>query len=122
MVTHMCDNCFTSLIYQFKSPKEFGVLQTIVQEKTQRGKLLTVNKDPEHFFAPFLPYTMYKCSNCSETWMLSMPESHKSGFFLNRKSAVRYKKELDERSKLRAVGVLILVLVIFIISIIMMFS
>lgn len=118
----MCNNCFTSLIYQFKSPKEFGVLQTIIQDKSESGKLLAVNKEPEHFFAPFLPYTLYKCSNCFETWMLSMPESPKGGFFLNRKSAVRYKKELEERSKLRAVGVLVLGFVTVIISIVMMIS
>ncbi len=116
----MCDNCFTNLIHRFKSPKEFGVLQTIVQDKTQSGKLLTINKEPEHFFAPFLPYTLYKCCNCSETWMLSMPESLNGGFFLDRKSAVRYKKELEERSKLRAIGVLILAFVTVVISIVMM--
>lgn len=112
----MCPNCFTELIYSFKTYQDFDAFEKKLKEKIDKGELLII-ESPEKPSLSYDAETMLKCTHCKMVWQLSTPDNAWRGYFLPETQAINYRKELVNKEKKSKNGCLIILILILIVLI-----
>ncbi|MAY52471.1 MAG: hypothetical protein CMC75_04295 [Flavobacteriaceae bacterium] len=113
----MCEKCFQSGIYSFKSYDEFKEFERLIDQKIRGGVITGIGERNELNF-----YNLtYHCSNCNEIWFLSDPDNSWRGYFLTKNQAIDYENKIDREGKIRARGcmigfVLLILLIIYLVA------
>jgi len=110
----MCETCFDEDIFQFETQNDFENFERIIQEKCTNRQIEILDEyDSLEVFSTRL---YYKCHNCKETWVMSIPENAWRGYFLTEPKAIKYEQQLKADDKVISIkGCFIIVGIILIV-------
>ncbi len=102
----MCTDCLDLSADEFASQSDFEEFEGKVWKKCNEGELIVVDEyktEPESNLI-FESRFCYRCSNCEEVWLLSIPKNAWRGFFLPKQQAIEYTNRLKDNDKKRTLG------------------
>lgn len=109
----MCEKCFHEGINRFETQIDFEDFERILQEKCTSKQIEILDElDTLEVFSTRL---YYKCHNCEEVWIMSIPENAWRGYFLTEREAIKYHKQLASENKVIGIRGCILLIGIIII-------
>ncbi|MBD1365271.1 hypothetical protein IDJ77_15755 [Mucilaginibacter sp. ZT4R22] len=109
----MCDNCFTTEIYQFNTYLDFEEFEHLLHPKISHNHIIA---------SPILPlrhsHEAYKCSICHEQWVLSVPENAWRGYFLPLEKAAMFEADIEKQDKesSRSCIIILVIIILFIVA------
>ena len=115
----MCEDCFENGFYKFESQNDFEKFESLLDKKCNNLKIEIIDRYEENELSIFDSRLYYKCTNCNENWVMSIPDNAWRGYFLPVATAIKHHEELRRSDKKKAIGcwaVLVVILIILAIN------
>ncbi len=86
----MCTECLDLSTDEFANQRDFEEFESKIWQKCDQDKLAIVDSYQSDFNLIFESQFCYRCNNCEEVWLLSVPENAWRGFFLPEQRATEH--------------------------------
>jgi DNA-directed RNA polymerase subunit RPC12/RpoP len=105
----MCEDCNHEQLYKFENEVRFFQFEKKLQKKRLKNKIFRLDSDKNNSTILLKSKEIdYKCSSCSQLWVLSINEDVMKSFFLTGENASNFKLKLLSKDKKQSNGCLLM--------------